>query len=159
MRIVCWREVSAIETGYTATANLAGRLDGDFADGCGDEVMFPGGFFGGDADDDESDDEEMIPDDIMQASRNPQEPEASPARSPEPLVAVTHVISNRQRKSVLQGLREMVAQDRVLQSIAYNAAMNSTKHLWTSAHEAPCYPCVAHLPHEPGEQVLPILHC
>ena len=51
----------------------------------------------------------------------------------------------------------MVAQDRVLQSIAYNAAMNSTKHLWTIAHEGPYYPYVAHLPHEPGEQVLPIL--
>ena len=64
---------------------------------------------------------------------------------------------NRQRKSLLQGLHDMVAQDRVLQSIAYNAAMNSTKHLWTIAHEAPYYPYVAHLPHKPGEQVLPIL--
>ena len=35
--------------------------------------------------------------------------------------------------------------------------MNSTKHLWTIAHEAPHYPYVTHVPHEPGEQVLPIL--
>ena len=69
MRIFFWRDVSAIETGYTATANLACRFNGDFADGFGDEVMFPRGFFGGDGDDDESDDEEMIPDDIIQASR------------------------------------------------------------------------------------------
>ena len=122
MRIVFWRDVSAIKTSYTATANLACRFDGDFADGFGNEVMFSGGFFGGDDGDGESDDEEMIPDDIMQASRNPQEPEASPARSPEPRVAVTPVMSNRQRKNVLQGLHEMVAQDGVLQSIAYNAA-------------------------------------
>ena len=84
MRIVFWRDMSAAaESGYIATANLACRFDGDFADGFGDEVMFPGGFFGGDGDDDGSDDEEMTPDDTMQASRNPQEPEASPARSPE----------------------------------------------------------------------------
>ena len=86
--------------------------------------------------------EVMTPDDIMQGSRNSQEPEASPARSPEPRVAVTPVMSNHQRKSVLQGLREMVAQDRVLQSIAYNAAINCTQHLWTIAHEAPYYPYV-----------------
>ena len=36
------------------------RFDGDFADGFGDEVMFPGGFFGGDGDDDGSDGEEML---------------------------------------------------------------------------------------------------
>ena len=35
--------MSAAESGYTATANLACRSDGDFADGFGDEVMFPGG--------------------------------------------------------------------------------------------------------------------
>ena len=103
--------MSAAESGYTATANLACRFDGDFADGFSDEVMFPCKCFGRDGDDDGSDDEEM------QASRNPQEPEASPARSPESRVAVTPVMSNRKRKSVLQSLREMVAQDRVLQSM------------------------------------------
>ena len=101
MRVVFWQDVSAIETSYIATANLACRFDGDFADGFGKEVMFPGGFYGGDDGDDESDDEEMIPDSIMQASKNPKEPEASPARSPELHATVTPVMSNRQRKNVL----------------------------------------------------------
>ena len=56
MRIVFWRDMSAAESAYTATASLACRFDGDFAAGFGDEVMFPGGFFGGDGDDDGSDD-------------------------------------------------------------------------------------------------------
>ena len=65
MRVVFWRDVSAIETRYIATANLACRFDGDFADGFGTEVMFP------------------------------------------ERATVTPVMSNRQRKNVLQGLREM----------------------------------------------------
>ena len=48
----------------------------------------------------------------------------------------------------------MVAQDRVA---IHRLQCHYELHQAFVDHEAPSYPYVAHLPHDPGEQVLPIL--
>ena len=54
-----------------------------------------------------------------------------PPTAPKPGKAATVL------RRALERTLQTGAQDRVLQSIANNAAMSSTKHVWTIAHESP----------------------